>query len=148
MDHCASLRQRIYLPEFAKSPYQKNTLVAVFIFAKGALFLFMRTGNMLTNEIVNLIHEYAQDGLPLNLSKSGVKSLSDFLSWRPVESCPENKNVLLLVRGRGLCVGCLRVGCDPVGFCHMYASFGDCYNAENRNVTHWMPRPQPPAGSP
>ena len=71
-----------------KSLYQKDMLVAVFIFVKDALFLFMRTDNMHASEIINMIHEYAQAGSSLNLSPKAVQSLSSFLYFDIRNVCP------------------------------------------------------------
>lgn len=99
-------------------------------------------------EIVLMIREFAVDGRSLTLSPDGVRELANEITWQTIESCPVNEAVLLFVSGRGICVGGLRVGSDPEGFCHPFAAFSDCFDAKNRNATHWMPMPQPPAGSP
>ena len=60
------------------------------------------------------------------------------MNWQPIETCPENTDVLLYDIG-DITLGQYRQDC-----CGEYRFFDWCAGGDTINPSHWMPLPEPP----
>ena len=65
------------------------------------------------------------------------------MEWQPIETVPMNEKVLFYATSLGIAEGVLL----PNRIIHAFAS-GFGFRDKYKGVTHWMPLPKPPAGSP